>query len=150
MTFLVYQTESLQAQHITDVFDGPIGFLGIVCIVFGNAFSKQVTGIHTAEAKHETLPVSFTKWHSGLFGQNRLSKLRVNGNSLKANCLFGYALRVNAFNTDNLVSWKPNHMLMIWSGVRKQNYTLTITKLHHWQFGVRKTQPHTNDDKTTY
>ena len=60
-TFLVYQTESLQAQHITDVFDGPTGFLGIVCIVFGNAFSKQVTGIHTAEAKHETLPVSFTK-----------------------------------------------------------------------------------------
>ena len=44
---------------------------------------------------------------------NRISKFRVNGNSLKAICLFGYALKVNAFNTDNLVSWKPNHMLMI-------------------------------------
>ena len=76
---------------------------------------------------------------------NRISKFRVNGNSLKAICLFGYALKVNAFNTDNLVSWKPNHMLMIWSGVWKQNCTLTMTELHTDNLVGGETKQHTDN-----
>ena len=133
--------------------------------VFGNASSKQVTGIHTAEAKHEPFPVSFTKWHSGLFGHTEQLTGYQSSESvvihLKHSAFLGMHSKWMPLTLT--IWWVGNQTTCWWSDLvwenetihwQWQSYTQTIwwetKQTTHWQFGVRKTKPHTDDDKTTH